>query len=102
MQGILERLIAEAAEESDGVVEAQVTFRSNGRDVAGAVRKVRELNGVFELLSVGVRPTQNGSPPEPVMVKVFFRAEDLESVAIPWKDESPRILTPSSRVVMPG
>ena len=103
MDQILDRLIAQAPAQNEGTIEAQITFRKSGRRVAGAVKAVSEIDGLYEVLSVGMRPTKNGVPPEHVMVKLFFRAADVESVEIPWKSESPTIASPRpSGIVIPG
>lgn len=97
MKELLDKLIAEAPKENDGAVEIQLQIASAIH--AGSMRKSPEHEGVYELLTIGQRPSEDGKSAIPIMVSIFFKPEAVTAVFVARKKT---MVEQSSGLFVPG
>ena len=85
----------------EGAAEIQMTLRSNGSGLAGAVKASTDYAGWFEMMTVGQRQSPNGRP-EAMMIKVIFHPEDIETVHLPVKQPVVIPAKNNNGIVLPG
>jgi hypothetical protein len=93
---LMEKFLTQLIDSSpEAVADLQISFRT-GRAVAGAVRKIKDYPGLFECLAVAQKPGN-----QMVMVKMYFHAEDIETVNLAMEEQ--KIAVPErGGIVIPG
>jgi hypothetical protein len=73
-----------------------VQFKLPIPPVQGALRRVKEVDGMFELMAAG----QQGPNGSPILISNFFTADQVSSVMV--VRDAPQIQRPNSSIVIPS
>lgn len=101
MEKLIESLLAENDKEGNGNAGIAVMNLSlrNGMQTGGALKRA-EIGepGLYKIGTAAPVQEDPGAPPEIIMVEVFFRGEDVMSLARPMPQST--IVMPDKKILM--